>query len=100
MKMGTDIETARIDAPLYVLDDCNEPTSVFVHPDSETPIGLNVASAEAQWAIPVSSGPVLAIGIAGFFPDDVSLDAEWWINLSLAPSVDGAGASLCPEEYR
>ena len=98
MKMGTDIDSARLDVPLYVLDECNEPISVFVHPDSETPIGLNVASSKAQWAIPVSADLTLGVGIAGFFPDDDDLQTEWWLNLSLAPSVEGAGNSLCPEE--
>ena len=98
MKMGTDIENARLDVPLYVLDECDEPISVFVHPDSETPIGLNVDSSKAQWAIPVTANTTLGVALAGFFPDDNELEAAWWLNLSLTPSVEGAGASLCPEE--
>ena len=98
MKMGTDTETARLDIPLYVLDECEEPISVFVHPDTERPIGLNVASSGAQWAIPVAADTVLGVGMAGFFPDDDQAEVAWWLNLSLAPSVEGAGDSLCPEE--
>ena len=100
MSMRTDVEDARLDIPLYVLDECDEPVSVFVHPDGETPIGLNVDSAKSQWAIPVAADSVLALGIAGFFPDDANLEAAWHINLSLVPSVQGAGASLCPTEHR
>ena len=98
MKMGTDIESARLDVPLYLIDECGEPVSVFVHPDSETPIGLNVDSNSAQWAIPVAANTTLGIGLAGFFPDDDDLEAAWWLNVSLIPSVEGAGDSLCPEE--
>ncbi len=100
MSMETDVEEARLDIPLYQLDECDEPVSVFVHPDSETPIGLNVDSAQAQWAIPVGAESVLSLGIAGFFPDDQDLEATWHVNLSLVPSVLGAGASLCPTEHR
>jgi len=98
LTLTTDLETARLDVPLYVLDDCNEPVLVFVYPDTETPIGLDVPSSRAQWAISVSANTALGIGLAGFFPDDDELTANWEMNLSLAPSVGGAGNTLCPED--
>jgi hypothetical protein len=98
MQLRTDIDTARLDAALYVLDDCNEPVSVFVHPDTEIPIGTDVPSDHVQWAVSLSGGLSVGIGLAGFFPDDDELEASWSMDLALVPSVAGAGGTLCPEE--
>ena len=97
MTLTTDIDSARLDVPLYQLDDCNEPTSVFVESDSETPIGTDVNSARNQWSVPVNADTPLAIGLAGFYPDDDELSVSWNMYLSVVPSVENAGAALCPE---
>jgi hypothetical protein len=98
MHLRTDIDSARLDAALYVLDDCNEPISVFVHPDTEIPIGTDVPSDHVQWAVSLSGDLSVGIGLAGFFPDDGELETTWSMDLSLVPSVAGAGGTLCPEE--
>ena len=36
LDLKTDMDSARLDAPLYVLDDCSEPISVFVEADTES----------------------------------------------------------------
>ncbi len=97
MNLTTDVDSARLDVPLYLLDDCNEPTSVFVQNDTETPIGTDVNSAQIQWAIPVTADAPLAIGLAGFYPDDNELSVDWVMHLALVPSVENAGSALCPE---
>ena len=97
MQLTTDLDSARLDAALYILDECNEPVSVFVQPDTETPIGINLLSNQAQWAISVEGGLSLGIGLAGFWPDDDELNTHWSMELSLVPSVAGAGRTLCPE---
>ena len=90
-------ETARLDVALYVLDDCNEPIGVFVHPDSDTPVGADVAAAHIRWAIPVNDTVELAVGIAGFWPDSPDLALDWDLALALVPSFEGAADSLCPD---
>jgi hypothetical protein len=99
LQLNTDLEldVARLDAALYVLDECNEPVSVFVHPETEIPIGTNLPSNQAQWTISVDGGLSLGIGLAGFWPDDDELETEWTMRLAFVPSVAGAGSSLCPE---
>jgi hypothetical protein len=93
----SDHDTARLDVALYVLDDCNEPVGVFVHPGSDAPIGIDVAATHTRWAIPVDDTVNLAVGIAGFWPDDPELELEWDLTLALVPSFEGASDSLCPD---
>jgi len=90
-------ETARLDVALYVLDDCNEPIGVFVHPGSDTPVGTDVAAAQIRWSIPVDDTVNLAVGIAGFWPDSPDLELEWDLTLALIPSFEGSSDSLCPD---
>ncbi len=98
LQFDTDTEAARLDVALYVLDECDEPVSVFVHPDSSIPIGTNVPSDHVTWAISVEGGLSLAVGIAGFYPDDETLETSWTMDLALVQSVPGAGNTLCPEQ--
>ncbi|MGB0639492.1 MAG: hypothetical protein ACPGTU_09170 [Myxococcota bacterium] len=97
MSLSTSYGGARLDTALYRLDDCGEPTQVFVHQDTAAPIGLDVPSAHSQWAIPVDNQTDLGIGIAGFWPDDGELEIDWTVEVALVPSAMGAGDQLCPE---
>ena len=97
LNLIADHPTARLDASLYVLDDCDEPVGVFVYPETNTPIGTNLAASGAGWAVTVDETVRVAIGIAGFFPDDESLTLDWTASIALVPSVEGAADSLCPE---
>lgn len=96
LQMLSDHPTARLDVGLYVLDDCNEPVGVFVHPETTVPIGLDVAASDVRWAIGVDPTVTVAIGMAGFFPDDATLSLDWTASVALVPSIDGAADSLCP----
>jgi hypothetical protein len=96
MDLATLSEEARLDAALYVLDECGEPVRVFVHADTAAPIGINEPAAHVRWAIPVDDSTPLGIGIAGFWPDDPALEIEWDMELALVPSALGAGDQLCP----
>ena len=97
LSLIADHPTARLDASLYVLDDCDEPVGVFVYPESNTPIGTNLAASDARWAIAVDQTVRVAIGIAGFWPDDDLLSLDWSASIALVPSVEGAADTLCPE---
>jgi len=98
MDLITDHPTARIDAALYVLGDCNEPVGVFVQPGSTTPIGSDVPASHIRWAIGLDATASVAVGLAGFFPDDAGLQLDWTASLALVPSVDGAADMLCPRD--
>ena len=97
MSLSTSYGGARLDAALYRLDDCGEPTQVFVHQDTSAPIGLDLPSARSHWAIPVDDQTDLGIGFAGFWPDDEGLEINWTMEVALVPSAMGAGDQLCPE---
>jgi len=97
MHLQTDEIDARIDAVLYTLDVCGDPTALFVHPDTDTPIGSNRQAGASRWAISVEKARPLAIGIAGFWPDDDEITLPWSIQLALVPAVAGATDALCPE---
>ena len=95
--LESDQQTARMDAALYLLGECGEPVGVFVYPDTSTPIGVDVAASHTQWAIGVDDTVAVAVGIAGFFPDDPDLVVHWSASLALVPSIAGTASSLCPE---
>ena len=97
MRLTTDEIDARLDAVLYTLDACGDPTALFVHPEDETPIGSNRQAGASRWAISVERARPLAIGIAGFWPDDDEVDLPWSIQLALVPAVSGSADALCPE---
>ena len=97
LTMMTEHPTARIDVSLYVLDECGEAVGVFVHPNSTEPIGANLPAAHTGWAVAVDDTLSLAIGIAGFWPDDQDLTLEWTAAVSMVPSVAGSADALCPE---
>lgn len=98
VELRTDHPTARLDVALYALGSCNEPVGVFVHPGSTTPIGVDVPASRIRWAIGVEANAAVAVGIAGFFPDDADLNLDWTASLAFVPSVEGAADSLCPRE--
>lgn len=89
--------SARIDAVLYSLDDCNEPTALFVEDGTSSPIGADLPVGTVEWAIGVEAGTVAAVGIAGFWPDDETLTLPWDAHLSLVPGIAAAPSALCPE---
>ena len=93
----TEHPEARLDAALYTLDECGEAVGVFVHPNTNDPIGTNVAASHVRWAVAVDESVKLAIGLAGFWPDDDALIIDWTAAVSLVPSVAGAADALCPE---
>ena len=95
--LESDHTAARLDAALYLLGECGEPVGVFVYPDTSNPIGVDVAASHTQWAIGVDDTVSVAVGIAGFFPDNPDLVVEWSASLALVPSVAGTANSLCPE---
>ena len=95
--LESDHESARMDAALYLLGECGEPVGVFVYPNTSTPIGVDVAASHTQWAIGVDHTVAVAIGIAGFFPDNPDLVVNWSASLALVPSIAGTANSLCPE---
>lgn len=97
LNLMADHPEARLDAALYVLDECGEAIGVFVHPNSTEPIGSNVAASHVRWAVAVDETMDLAIGIAGFWPDNDDLTLEWTAAVSMVPSVAGAADALCPE---
>ena len=97
MDLLSEHETARLDVALYVLDDCGEPTGVFVYPGTDSPVGTDVAAAHTRWAIPVDDSASLAVGVAGFWPDSPELELDWDMTLALVPSFEGASDSLCPD---
>ena len=97
LHIETDIDTARLDVALYALDDCYEPVSVFVYNGTENPIGIDVPSSGSSWSISVGKDLTLGVGLAGFWPDDANIEANWSMELALVPSVAGAGSNLCPE---
>ena len=96
--LESDHDAARMDAALYLLGECGEPVGVFVYPNTSTPIGVDVAASQTQWAIGVDDTVSVAVGIAGFVPDTPDLVVEWSASLALVPSVAGTSNSLCPEQ--
>ncbi len=92
-----DVETARLDAVLYTLDDCGEPTSIFVHDGTADPIGADLPMGRVGWAIGVEAQSDLAIGLAGFWPDSDAIRVSWTASISLVPGIASAPGALCPE---
>ena len=97
MEIETDEVDARMDAILYTLDDCDEPTALFVNPDTETPLGLDHQAGLFSWAISVKGGQRLGLGVAGFWPDEAETEIVWEVRLALVPGVSGTADALCPE---
>jgi hypothetical protein len=88
---------AQIDVVPYLLDDCGEPVALYVYPDTTVPIGSDRPAGLVYWSVVVEADTVLGVGIAGFWPDDDTLDLDWTAHISLVPAVDGAADALCPE---
>ena len=87
----------RIDAVLYTLDECNEPVALYVEDGTSNPIGTDLPTGTIQWAIGVDADEAVAVGIAGFWPDDDTLIVPWTAHLSLVPGIAAAPNALCPE---
>ena len=96
-EISTDTDDARLDAVLYTLDDCAEPIALFVQDGTDTPIGSNMPVGTVQWAIGIEADKTVAVGIAGFWPDDDTLSLPWSAHLSLVPGIAAAPGALCPE---
>jgi len=97
MQIMTDELDARLDAVLYTLDSCGDPTALFINPDTETPLGSDRRAGEFNWAISVEADRPLGVAIAGFWPDAADIELNWTIQLALVPSTAGDADALCPE---
>ncbi len=97
MQLETDEIDARLDAVLYTMDDCGEPTALFVHPETGVPLGSNQKAGSINWAISVESDQTIGIAIAGFWPDDIDIELDWDLSIALVPAVSGSADILCPE---
>jgi len=97
MHIQTDEFDARLDAVLYTLDSCGDPTALFINPDTGSPLGSNRKAGSFNWAISVEADRPLGVAIAGFWPDAGDIELNWTLQLALVPSTAGDADALCPE---
>ena len=81
------------DLTLYVLDDCGEPTEIFVR-DGE-PIGVERTGGRWSGAVTVPANIQVGIALASYSPNNADAEVPWQMVTALVPPL--TNIDLCPE---
>ncbi len=80
----------QLDLLAFDLNPCGEPDSVRAD-DAGSPYGYDAVGPVVEWALPVRGGDQLGVALAPFWPQDLSLEADWTLALSIVQ------AGVCPD---
>jgi hypothetical protein len=97
IRLTLDDPDISFDFPLYLLNECAEPSDAFVDADSGAPLGVGSGGGSAVHVLHVPGGSAIGMALAGYWPDDLSTTAQWRIEGAVVPLVAGAGDDLCPD---
>ena len=81
------------DLTLYVLDDCGEPTEIFVRDGG--PIGVGRTGGRWSGAVTVPANIQVGIALASYSPNNADAEVPWQLVTALVPPL--TNIDLCPE---
>lgn len=97
---GTLCARARVEADdvgwdllLVPIDDCGLPAAAVL--DGDQALGVDLGGPSDGWSAPITAGR-WAVVLAGYFPNDVTRQVTFFLDLALVPTPPDGAAAVCP----
>ena len=96
--IGLDNPDISFDFTVYLIDDCGQPSRVFVDANTDAALGLNRTGGRVQHGLQIQAGSTIGLALAGYQPESLNTTVRWTMDGALVALIPGSGDDLCPRD--